>query len=146
MSLTSPALIISRHLIDTLGVFSDPLDAADWPLFVSSLPDQPNTCAAVYDSINVKDGRYMSGHTVEHKGIQFILRFSASEYVLGYSKGEALKTAMDAIKNELVVVDGSPYRVIAVSRSSGLIPISLEDGTKRRREYSINFMATIEEA
>lgn len=143
MNIISPALILSRHLIDTLGIFTDPTDGLDWPLYVSSLPDGPNQAAAIYDSPGVLDGRLMAGKTIEHRGIQFILRFIG--YSAGYSKGEALKVAMDDIKNTLVVVDTQPYKVLSVSRATGLIPIVVEEGTKRRREYSINFMATIEE-
>ena len=53
--------------------------------------------------------------------------------------------AMDAIQNALVIVETLPYTISSVSRSTALIPIGTEDGTKRRQKYSINFMATIKE-
>ena len=77
MNITSPAAILSQYLIDA-GVFTDPSIASAWPLYISHLPDDDNVednAAAIYDSPGIKDGRLMAGRTIEHRGVQLILRF-----------------------------------------------------------------------
>jgi hypothetical protein len=150
MNIASPAILIARHLIDTIGLFSDPANGSTWPLYIASLPDGTgveNNAAAVYDSPGINDGRLMSGHTPEHRGVQFIIRFSnnATDYAAGFDKAESIKKEMDAIKNIIVVHDSMPYTIYAVSRRTPTIPMGVEEGTKRRQKFSLNFTISIKE-
>lgn len=148
MNIISPAIILSRLLIDTLSIFSDPTDLENWPLFVKNLPDGrevKSNAASVIDTTGVLDGRIMStGKVIEHLGIQFLIR--SIDYSVGFSKGEEIKTAMELVRNTTVTIDTVPYIVLNVRRTTSLVPIQTEDGTKRRALFTLNFLISMKEA
>ena len=126
-----------------------PSESGDWPTFVGTLPDGdrvPDNALAVIDTAPLKDGRIMGSAPLFHHGIQVLLR--SFSYNPGYSKTLALAVALAAVANtEVEVESGVTYVLNNVTQFSGVIPLGQEqETTKRRWMFSVNFLATIQEA
>ena len=140
----SPASILKEYLIGTSGLMSVPTNNSTWPLYVSSIPDGSNVktnAGAVYDTPGINDPRQMNGSWPIHHGIQLKIRSQSHE--VGYVKIEALASALDEIDHDSVIINGVTYNIQNVSRTSSIIPLGLEEGTKRRYLFTLNFITTI---
>ena len=142
----SPAYILVQHLISE-GEVSAPTSSGSWPSYVGVLPDHDtveDNAVAVMDTAPVKDGRIMGGSPLFHDGIQILIRSSA--YNTGFSKASDLAAALAAIDDsEIEVESGSTYNLASITQITGVISLGQEPGTKRRYQFSVNFLATIQE-
>ncbi len=139
--LTSQANIIQTYIIGQ-GLMSTPSDGDVWPLYVSHLPDIDIDCGAIYDTAGVLDAKLSNGEVVEHLGIQISIR--SDDYEMGYIKIEAITLALDVIHNVDVALDSATYyRIQNASRSSPIVPLGTEKGTKRRFLFTVNFLMTL---
>lgn len=142
--LTSPASILAAYIIDELEKMTDPSDKDNWPLYISSMPDGTNVktnCGVIYDTTGTADGRLMIGLVPLHPGIQ--LRIRASSYEVGYAKIEDIASALDEVTNESITIAAGEYEIRNVSRTSPVASLGLEEGTKRRYLFTVNFLLTI---
>jgi hypothetical protein len=124
----SGAAVMGAYLL-TQGIFSDPQFNRPWPLFINSLPDQPNQVAVVYTVPGMIDGREMRAGTIEHPGFQVMLR--AAKNVSIDAQGVQLNAALDAIDNEIIHLGDTTYLLLAMKRTTPLIPIGEEVGGGR---------------
>jgi len=144
----APSLILATHLIDQ-AVFTEPDQEAAFPLFISYLPDDgvPDDAAAIYDAVGVKDGRLMSsGKSVFHHGLQ--VRIRALLHPDAWTKVKDVQVVLDAINQTTVLIGGSSgnqYLLWAAAQTTPPLFIGVEDGTKRRPQFTINFLVTLEE-
>lgn len=141
----SPAFILSRYIIDTLGLMGETTEDV-WPLYVNHLPDAPSSnveddCGVIYDTTGVKDGRLMSGEVPQHFGIQLRIRSLGNQE--GYVKIEDVAAAMDEVVAVELSLASGDYVIQNVSRTSPVIPLGIEGGTKRRFLFTINFLVTM---
>lgn len=143
----SPASIIAAYIIEELNVdMTDPSDKADWPLYISHMPDGSNVktdCGAIYDTTGTQEERSMTGEWSEHPGIQ--IRIRSRDYEEGYVKIEDIASALDAIAWVDFEIDDLEYRIFNVSRTSPIASLGVEPGTRRRFGFTINFLLTIRE-
>lgn len=141
---TSPSSILAAYIVDTLDKMSWPEEKDNWPLFVSSMPDGDkveSNCGAIYDTAGVTDGRSMSGVIPQHPGIQ--LRIRSSVYETGYAKAEDIALELDEVANVSLVIDAGEYKIQNVSRTTPIIFLGPEPGTKRRFLFTVNFLLTV---
>jgi len=142
---TSPAYILASYIIaEAIGSMTDPVDDDDWPLYVSYMPDSSDiktNCGCVYDTSGVKDGRLMEGPVTQFFGIQLKIRCSSP--INGYAKAEAIAIALDAVVNDTVTIDSVVYKIKDVGRTSPVISLGVEEGTKNRRLFTVNFIVTL---
>lgn len=142
--LASPAYILSKYIIDVLETMTIPSVGGIWPLYISHLPDDKDVadnCGAIYDTTGVKDGRLMSGEVPQHFGIQIMIRSLGNQ--AGYVKIEDVAADMDAVLNVELSLDSGDYIIQNVSRTSPVISLGIEGGTKRRFRFTVNFLMTI---
>jgi len=142
--LLSPAAIMAAYVIDVLGKMTRPSDRDDWPLYTSHLPDGEDVetdCGAIYGTSGTNDQRSMNGIVNEHPGIQLRIRSRSSE--TAYAKIEDVAVALDAVVNDEIAIDGTAYTIQNVSRSSPIVPLGVESGTKRRFSFTVNYMLTV---
>lgn len=140
----SPASILAEYIREILATMTDPSDKDTWPLYIGHMPDGRDVqadCGAVYDTTGIKDGRLMSGVVPMHFGIQ--LRIRALDYEIGYAKIEDVAADLDTVVNAELTFNGNDYLIQNVSRTSLVIPLGIDGGTKRRFLYTINFMLTM---
>jgi len=141
----SPAEVITRYIIDTLALMTDPDDRADWPLYSTSLPDGDNVKAnvgCVFDTTGVSDQRSMNGTWPEHPGIQ--LRIRARNHKTGYQKIEVVAKALDEVAAASITIGSLEFEIQNVRRTSPIVPLGIEEG-KRRVNFTVNFLITIRE-
>lgn len=142
----SPASIMAYYIIEELEEMTDPSDADVWPLFTSHLPDLDNiktNCGAIYDTTGVNDLRSMNGGVPQHPGIQ--IRIRSDDYETGYVKIEDIGNALDEVINQSFTIGDLEYELQNVSRTSPIVSLGMEEGTKRRFHFTINFLLTIRE-
>ena len=143
----SPASIMAAYIIENeIGSMTDPSDASDWPLYISHMPDGSNVktnCGAIYDTTGVNDLRSMTGESYPHPGIQ--LRIRSNNYETGYTKIEDIANALDEVLQGSVDIGDLEYEIQNVSRTSPIVSLGIEPGTRRRFSFTINFLCTLRE-
>ena len=139
----SPAAVLASYIVGAL-LMSVPSDDDVWPLYVSTLPEGVDELGAVFNTTPVKDGRIMDGgDTLQHYGIEILIRALTEE--VGWGRCVLIAEDLDTIHNETVVRDAVSYQIRNVSRVGGINSLGQEEGTKRRRLFSINFIMALEE-
>jgi len=133
--------ILSAYIINNLSLMTDPDDRADWPLYISSMPDDEVNCGAIYDTAGVLDGKLMTGEVIIHPGIQLSIR--SNDYETAYAKIEAITLALDDINWDTIVVEGTTYQLQNVSRATPIFPLGSERGYKRRFIFVVNFLMSL---
>ena len=144
-----PSLILATKLID-LAIFTDPAVAGAFPIYVSLLPDGDeieNDAAAIYDTKGDKDGRLMKGDNILHYGVQVKVR--SRTYAVGWDKINAVAAAFEPIDQATTVSvggsGGTAYKLVNISQTSPPLSMGLEEGTKRRNLFTVNFLCTLTE-
>jgi hypothetical protein len=137
----SPALVIRQALVD-LGLSTDPEFGNDWPAFATKEPDRPDSVITCYDTAGRDLGRTVpdQGRTELH-GVQVRVRSGA--FAAGWAKANALALALDGLYRLTVVVDGTPYLVRHVARTTGVLSLGLDSPTTARRLFTVNALASI---
>jgi hypothetical protein len=132
----SAADVIAAYLFTT-GVVSQPGSVSrPWPLFVNSMPEQPNEAIAIYDNLGDLDGKDMrTGRTLIHPG--FLFRIRTNDNRRGERKGGELIVTMDGIYRNVVVVESISYLLQAAKMTTPTIPIGAEEGGSRLL-YTVN--------
>ncbi len=137
----SPASIIAYYIINTLGKMSDPSSGSAFPLWISHMQDKPSNAGAIYDTSGIIEQRQMSGLVPTHQGIQIKIR--ALSYETGYAKIEDIASALDEVFDESVEISAEEYVLQNIGRSSPIVPLGIEGGTKRRFLFTINYLLTL---
>jgi hypothetical protein len=139
----SPADILRTALVDARqgSRISDDPDG-EWPIFVGHLPGEPDEAVCIYDTDGVRDGRLSrTGENIDHPGFQ--IRVRASSYLDAIRKANSLAAYIAGIKRVPVVLNGSDYRIHAVTRTGTLVSLGQEQDTRRRTEFTVNGTLTI---
>ena len=143
--LTTPAYILASYIIEeNIGSMTDPADSGDWPLYISYMPDGfdiETDCGSIYDTSGIKDGRLMIGPVIEHYGIQ--LKIRSDVHITGWSKAEAIASALDGVVDDLIEINSVEYRIYNIKRTGPVISLGMELGTKGRRLFTVNFLVTL---
>lgn len=138
--LISPATILAKFIRQE-GFMSDPADDIAWPLFISYFPDIKTEAGAAYDTTGVKDGRLMAGNVIQDYGIQ--IKISTAVHNQGWTKIEALTLDLDTVLDGEITIDGEDYIIHNITRSGPPIYIGVEQGTKKRKFFTVNFQVSI---
>ena len=135
----SPADIVRRALI-ARGDASDP-PAVTWPLYANREPTYPDNCLTLYDTQGFDNGRIMvSGERMERRGLQLRIRSETAK--VGYIKASALRNAFSAIYDASVTIEGTNYRVHAVSVSNNILYLG-RDWNSARFLHTLNVLAIL---
>ena len=137
----SPASILAYYIINTLAKMTDPSDGSTWPLWISHMQDKPSNAGAIYDTSGILEQRQMSGLVPTHQGIQ--IRIRAISYETGYAKIEDIASALDEVFDVSVEIDPEEYVIQNISKSSPIVPLGIEVGTKRRFLFTVNYLLTM---
>lgn len=131
--MTAPSIGAKDLLVTAgLGTFGG---TTGWPIFVSKLPDSPDTCIAIFDSGGAAPNPKW---LLDYPDITIQVR--AADYQAGYSK-------MKAIQDKLL---GLPAQVINGDRWDGVIGIGkfshIGNDAKNRPLFSATFRLFFEPA
>jgi len=139
----SPILIIQTYLVNkSLG--SLPANDNEWPLYLSFLPDSVDNAMCLYDENPQIDGRIQStGELLLHFGMR--LRIRNTDYETGWAKAaEILRDLMTSVRQS-VVININEYLIHTFTTYTGIHSMGLENSTKRRNIFDLNFITSIEE-
>ena len=141
--LDSPASVLASYIVGA-SLMSIPSEDDVWPLYVSTLPEGVDEAGAIYNTTPVKDGRVMDGgDTLQHYGVEIIIRALTEE--AGWGRCVLIAEDLDTIFNETVIRDTVSYQICNISRVGGVNSLGQEEGTKRRRMFSMNFIMDLKE-
>lgn len=137
----SPASIIASYLVSQ-AIVTVPSADSDWPMWISFIADTPDNATGIYNTPSTKDGRILSsGSVIQHYGVEILLRATNEE--VGWQKCNTIAGQLDSIDNTQVVGTNNTYTVHNVTRIANINSIGLEQGTKRRNLFSMNFSVSI---
>ena len=140
--MSTPATIVRKLLLDlNLGEVTS---EADWTVFVSFLPDLPDSALCVYDTAGRLDGRLMrTGEQIEHEGVQ--IRVRGVEYPVAWEKVNEIALALDGQINTTVeIAVDEAYTLHNASRSGAIIPLGQDpEDARRRHNFTINMTLTL---
>jgi len=140
-----PSKVFQSYLIDE-GIFIAPGDSGSWPAFISSTPESPDQCGTIYDTAGTLDGIIQkTGEQIEHFGLQVRIRSSPNAYEAGWNKAREIYDQAGQVRQVAVTVDGADYVIRALTPTTTVTPLGVEEGTKRRELFTVNFIATISE-
>ncbi len=152
MSLSdSPAQVIAALLIAN-DAFSAPptppaVPAADsWPLYVSFLPETPDSLGAVYDTSGTTPDRLMDAGDEGYDHGEFFgvqVRVRAQTQPDAWAQADAVARLCKGVKRVTVAVGSNTYLLESVDQVGTPLFLGTEAGTKRRQGYSVNFLCTI---
>lgn len=139
----SPADILKKYFIlnGDVGFIG-----ASWPAYTATLPDTtdiPDNIVSFFDSSPENKGRSVAAGTLYRWGVQ--IRVRAFSYCEGYEKCLSLNTKLDSIHREHITFEGVSYLIQNVTATTGIIPLGLEEGQKKRYHWSLNLLITINE-
>ena len=138
----SPATILVALLVDQLGICTRVADQGDWPAFLEHMPDKPDECLCVYDTMGIKDGRMMNTmETVMHHGIEILLR--SRDYTAPYTKARSISGDLSVLTPQNFSLLGSVYRVYNVTETTAPTHLGEEAGTIRRYYVSVNMLFAV---
>ena len=139
----SPAEIVQSLIIEELGLGAAPeIPTADnWPVYASHHPDTPDDSICLFDTEGRLQGRtQVDGEMHIHHGLQ--IRVRSLDYS-GYAKAQQLAHALDTeVLRLAVVVDSHSYLVHCLTRTTDVLPLGFEQGS-RRRLWTVNFLVAI---
>ena len=142
-ALDSPASVLASYIVGA-ALMSVPSDDDDWPLYIATLPEGVDEAGAILNTTAVKDGRSMKdGDRFQHYGIEIIIRALTEE--AGWGRCVVIAEDLETIHNETVVRDDVSYQIRNISMMGGINSLGQEEGTKRRRLFSMNFIMALEE-
>ena len=95
----------------------------------------------MYDTTGIKKGRYPAGEVVQDFGIQ--IRLASDNPNDCWTKAEAICAVIDAVSWAEITVSDKDFIIQNVQRSTPPIYNGVEEGTKKRIIYTINFIAMI---
>ena len=140
------SVIFAQYLQDE-NIFTAPGDETTWPLYISAIPDADtveNDLGGIYDTEGMKDGREMAaGNTLFHFGIQ--VRTRSEDYQDGWDKLNEVVNLFSTVANVAITVNSVNYSIMAISQISSILSLGIEAGTKRRYNFTVNFLTTIKE-
>jgi len=140
-----PSLVIRQLLID-LSLAGD-----GWPVYATQLPDSPDDCVAVHDTLGIAQGRFqVSGEVQETKGIQIFIRSDNSNQA--FRKAEGIKkgltqdvhlTVVDVTDPEGYGTATQKYIIYGISHKSG--PLRTNERNSDRKVFTLNMTVTLRE-
>jgi len=142
--MSSPADVIYQILINNaIGVAS--ADSGSWPIYVAFAPAQPDSLICVHDTAGMPDGRLMrTGERIEHPGIMIYIR--GQVYPTTWDKAKEIALLLDSVVRLSVAIDSNDaYLVHNISRTGTINPLGVEEeGDRRRHQFTVNAIVTIE--
>lgn len=140
--LHSPADIILELLQenDQLELF----DGTPWPGFVAHLPNSPDACVAVFDTLPLTQARVLgTGVTIRRWGFMLRLRTGRRDYTEGWTKITGLDDYLVTVHNRTVTFSDVAYKVTAITNEGGPTFNGQEDEQSRRNIFTDNFLFSL---
>lgn len=137
----SPADVVAQLLVD-LGLGTDPSSNEAWPIFTSSEPTSPDNAVTTFDTVGNSDGRAMvDGEGFYHYGVQ--IRIRGANHTTGWTKSDALQSALLAAYQKTVHLGSSTYLVHALVNVGTVMRLGTETPTSKRHLFALNLLVSL---
>ena len=140
----SPQDIMASYFIaQGLGV-QPPLPPAstDWPIYAGFMPPEGDQAVCIYDTAGVPNGRLMQGISIQHPGIQILVRHPDTRTC--HDKAAQFYNKLQALRNVVVSFTDASYTVLNAAEIRLPVRVGQEIG-KNRMIYTVNSVLTINE-
>ena len=98
--------------------------------------DKQSLSIAIRDTGAIGTVQFMEGPTSEYPTIQIRVRGKSDDQKGPRTKIVALTEFLEGVKNHLMTIDGTNYRICTITRLSPILP--LQEDEKRRWEWTWN--------
>lgn len=139
---------IIRNLLIDLGHGTAPSDAGAWPVYVSVMPNSPDSTIVVIDQTGELQGKlHPISRVVEREGVQILVR--DAQHFDGHNKADNIAKGLDAVSQvgvrvgDVAGTGDATYTVHAVTRRSGPIALGKETPNSKRNLWSINVVSAL---
>lgn len=140
--LKDPIADIIRVLLtqESGALFSVPAPNVVWPLYVASLPDDPNKAACLTDTEGKLAARYLdSGGNKKMYGIQ--LRTRATVYTDAIAAAFWAENLWENVSMKAVSVGSNSYTIDTIIQTSPILAMGYD--AKRRANFSLNALVLL---
>jgi hypothetical protein len=138
-----PSEVVAMYLINTLALFTNPDEDADWPLFIGHCPDAndvPDDCGVIYLTTGIFDGKGMRAVINQHYGIQ--IRVRTRTETQGYSRMGSIEEVFKSVHNEdIILANGDTWRIRNFHQATPIVPLGVDD--QRRYHHTINMAVSM---
>lgn len=135
----TPAEILRSFLIKDTVV--EDHTGSSWPSVYGFFPDDKadfsQDAVCFYDQDGPKEVKQMNGSIVERPHV--LIQVRAANYGDGYKKAVAIKRIVDSYVSVFTSVDNTYYLIENAKRTSTIIPMGQDIGTKRRFLFALNY-------
>lgn len=141
----TPQRIIQQLIVD-MGLATDPPDDAEWPIYVDSLPDEPDDVATVYGTEGRLTGRNMIGDVLDHPGVQ--IRVRSGSTVEAYRKLARILSELSKVNRRSVTVmddtgtDTTTYTVQTITPTTPPVRLGVDE-LSRRYSWTLNLVVSL---
>jgi len=138
--------IIRQLIIDLAEGVDHRFSDADWPVFATHEPNDPDKVLTVYPTTGILEGRLqINGRTEVQAGCQ--VRVRSTNHPTGEAKLSTLTTELEqtAYNTEVTLLDerGVPtanvYTVHALTRQGDVIYLGTDIGNSNRHLFTVNY-------
>jgi hypothetical protein len=138
----SPAEIVANLLV-LKAYGTEPSLLQTWPVEVADEPDSPDNVITIYDVGSSSSGRSMvDGQQLEQYSIQ--VRVRSQTHAVGWTKINQIAKGMDEnIYLDTVTIGSNVYRVHAISRRGGILPLGKEYPQSQRSLFVVTGQCSI---
>lgn len=141
----SAASIIAKWLIDN-SYATDSKKCADWPVFVSQMPNEPDEVVVVKDTAGKLGGKLQtSGSTIVYFGVA--VRVRGVEYQGTWNKANDLFNRLSVVRQatvampKMVGVPATNYKIHCVGHASGIAHLGTD--AKQRNDFIFDSRVTL---
>ncbi len=135
--ISTPPSVVIANLIQLLG---DRVLGTD--LFVSLVPDEPESTMSLYDTIGVKSDKAMCSGTerIEKYGVQILAR--DRDYLSMWEELTTLCNSFESIDNMTVAVGDDSFVISSINVDSGPFFIGNSE-QKESNVFSVNLLCSV---
>ena len=144
--------IIRQLVIDLAEGVDHRFSTADWPVFATNEPENPDKLITVYSTTGIIEGRLQVNGQVEiQAGCQ--IRIRSTDHPTGEAKLSTLTTELEqtVYNTEVTLLDtsGNPtsnvYIVHALTRRGDVAYLGIDPGNSNRHLFTVNYTFNLTE-
>ena len=112
-----------------------------WPCFIGFMPDDSNSTPkerlCLYDTGGITRSKLSNGVVVQYPSIQIMIK--GAGYLETHQKLVTIRNKIDSYKYDYVKLGDNYYAILNAKRSSPILPLGKDMGTKRLFVFTLNY-------
>ena len=108
----SPAAILRTYFLDK-RIVSDQPGTRNFPVYLSTEPEEPENCITIYDQGLLEDGRLMEGELIEHP--ECSIRIRSKSYSEGWTQLNTIAKTIEDTVWKILSIKSRRYRIQSIT-------------------------------